>query len=132
MLAGPDGSHRRHGVNMVWRADRDGVDVASLFVEQLAKILVAPSLGKGPVATGRALIVHIAEGDDVATEPGERRDIAAPHASGADAGQVDGLRLLPPVSRPMGCKRDGRRTGGCTEHRPARDLLPRRAAWRRR
>src|SRR5262245_25348268 len=130
MLAGPDGSHRRHGLNMVWRADRYGVDVASVFVEQLAKILVAPGIGKGAVGAGRSRIVHIAEGDDVATELGERRNIAAAHASGAYASQVDALRLQRPVSDPMGCKRDGRRTGGCAEQGAARKLFNRRAAGR--
>ena len=46
VLAGANRGHRGHGVNVIGRADRDGVDVLRLLVEHLAKILVAPRLRK--------------------------------------------------------------------------------------
>ena len=38
-----------------------------------------------------ALVVHIAQGDDVDAEPCERGDVTAPHAAGTNPRQVDPL-----------------------------------------
>ena len=52
VLAGANGRHRCDGMNMIRRADGDGVDVLCLFVDELAKILVAAGLRKGLKAAG--------------------------------------------------------------------------------
>ena len=65
VLARADRRHRGDGVDVVGRADRDGVDVLRLLVEHLAEILVPPRLREGLERAGGALVVHVAEGDDV-------------------------------------------------------------------
>ena len=81
----------RAGMNVIGGTDRDRVDVLRCLVEHLAEVLVPPRLGERLVGAGGALVVHVAQGDDVGAEPGEGGDVAAPHAPGADARQVDAL-----------------------------------------
>ena len=91
VLAGADGRHRRDGVNVVGRADRDGVDVFGFLVDHLAEIFVAPRLGKCAERPGGALVVDVAQGDDVGSEPGHGGDVASAHAAGADSADIDSL-----------------------------------------
>ena len=85
VLARADRRHRRDGVDVVGRADRDGVDAARFLVEHLAEIFVAPRLGKGLKRAGCALVVDVAQGDDVGAQARDGGDVAAPHAAGADS-----------------------------------------------
>ena len=48
VLAGADRGQRGHGVDVVGRADGDGVDVLRFLVEHDAEILVAPGLREMP------------------------------------------------------------------------------------
>ena len=68
VLAGPDRRHRGDGVDVVGRADRDGVDVLGFLVEHLAEVLVSPRLREGLERAGRAVVVDVAQGDDVGAE----------------------------------------------------------------
>ena len=91
VLARADGRHRRDGVDVVGRADRDGIDVLRLFVEHPPKIFVAPRLGKGLKRTGRAFVVNVAQRDDIGPQTRDGGDVAAAHAAGADARDVHSL-----------------------------------------
>src|SRR5262249_29993908 len=91
VLASADGCQRGNGMDVVRCADRHGVDVLRLLVEHHAKVLVAPRSREGPIGASGPFVIHVAQGDDIGTKPGERGDVAAAHAAGADAGQVDPL-----------------------------------------
>src|SRR5262245_16005602 len=72
---------------------------ASMFFASFSSIsrksLYRRALGKAFERARRALLVHVAQGHDVAPQPADCGDVAAPHATGADATHVD------PVAR--GC-----------------------------
>jgi len=89
MLAGANGRHGRHGVNVIGRADRHRIDVPGLAIEHLTKILVPPRIGVRPKRPRGPLIIDIAQSDDIAPQPRQGRDVPAPHAARPDAGQVD-------------------------------------------
>ncbi len=107
VLAGADGGHGGHGMDVVGRADADRVDVIGLLVEHDAEVFVAPGLGEIVKRAGSPLFVDVAEGDDVGAVLGVGGDVAAAHAAGADAGQVDTLA--------------GRNEAGPAEHVPRHD-----------
>ena len=71
VLAGPDRRHRGDGVDVIGRADGHGVDLLGLLVEHHAEILVAARLGKGLKRAGGALVVDVAQGDDVGADPAD-------------------------------------------------------------
>ena len=91
VLAGADGRHRRDGVNVIGRADRDGVDLLRFLVDHLPEIFVAPRLGECVKRAGGALVVDVAQGDDVGSEPGDGGDVASSHAAGTDSADIDSL-----------------------------------------
>ena len=73
--------------------------VLGFLVEHLAKVFVAPRLGKCLERAGGALVVDVAQGDDVGAQPGDGGDVAAAHAAGADSGDVQlarSARRIPP------------------------------------
>ena len=100
MLARPNGGHRGEGMNMIGRADRDGIDVRRLLVEQAAKILVSPRLGKRAKRSGRPHVVNVAQRDDIGPIPRMRCNIAAPHAPGTDSGEIHRARSEQDTPRP--------------------------------
>jgi len=61
----------------------------ALLVEQLAKILVPARLGEVPERSGGAVLVHVAEGDDVRPQTGVGGDVSAAHPPGTNAREVD-------------------------------------------
>ena len=102
VLARADRGHRGDGVDVVGRADGDGVDVLGLLVEQLAEVLVAPGLGKGLEEPAARVVVDVAEGDDVRAVLGVGGDVAAAHAAGADPRDVDPLARRDDIPGPPG------------------------------
>jgi hypothetical protein len=88
MFAHPHRHGAGHGVRVVGRADRDGIDALAHLVEHLAIIVVPLGIG---IFLGRlveGLVVDVADGDHVARLAGVAR-VALALASHADAGEVD-------------------------------------------
>ncbi len=86
------------GVGVVGRADDDGVDVA-LLLQHLAEVGVALGVGEVLVGAGRALVVDVAQGDDV-LGAGDGPQVAAALAAGADDGDVEPVvGPRPPLGR---------------------------------
>ena len=89
MLAGGDGGHGGDGVGVVRGADGTAVEMLSLLVEHDAEVFVARRLGVGLEGRLGALVIDIAQADEVRAELGEGTDVAPTHAADPDAGEVD-------------------------------------------
>ena len=72
--------------------DRDGIDVVGFLIEHHAEVFVPARLGKGLERPGRALVVDVAERDDVGTQSAHGRNVAAAHSAGANAREVRSAR----------------------------------------
>ena len=124
-LARAEGGHRGDGVDVIRRADRNRVDVLRLLVEHFAKVLVAPRPGKGLEGAGGTVVIDIAKGDDIGAETGEGGDVAAAHAAGPDARQVDTFARrheTGPAEDVAGHDGDQGPGGGRGQERPPRAL----------
>ena len=85
MLASPDRIHRRDGVCVVGRADRDGIEPTVHLIQHLAKVLVRLGAGMRPTRLCHAAGIHVTQGHDIlAATP-----IDAGAASPADADDRD-------------------------------------------
>ncbi len=102
VLAHPHGQHAGRGVVMVGSRDDDRVDVLALF-EHLAVIFVLGNVRIFLVRFGRALVVGVAQCDDVLVRA--TGDINAAFSAGADRGDVE-LLVRRAAGRPNGRSRD--------------------------
>ena len=98
--------------------------VAGFLVEHLAEIFVSARLGKGLKRAGGALVVNVAEGDDVGAQARDGGDVAASHAAGADAGDVHSLARRDEARAAQDVAGDDHeaqsRAAGCGQERSAR------------
>src|SRR5689334_2572289 len=75
-------------MNVIRRADGDGVDALAHLVEQLAIIDELLGLGIEGRRLGQTLLIDVADGNDIAVPRG-LRGITAALAVDADAGETD-------------------------------------------
>jgi hypothetical protein len=88
VLAHLDRPEGRGSVNMIRRADGDGVDVLLFLLQQDAEIFVTSRVGKLLVSSRRPAVVDVAQGDDVGPVGGVLANVAASHSAGPDPGHV--------------------------------------------
>ena len=91
----PHGHHRGVAMGVIGGGDGHRVEAFCLLVEHHAEVAVEPGLGEGlsgvfPLPDA-AIVVDVAQGDDLAARPGGPRDLAGPFASDADAPDADAL-----------------------------------------
>ena len=91
VLTSADGRHCRDGMDVIGRANRNGIDVFRLFVEQEPKIFVSSRFGKGLKRTGRSFIVDVTQGDDIGPQACDGSDVAAAHTTGTDTCDIQSL-----------------------------------------
>jgi hypothetical protein len=65
VFARADGCHCGDCMYVVWRADRNGIDVLRLFIEQEPKILRSPRAGKSLKRAGGSFVVNVTQGHDI-------------------------------------------------------------------
>ena len=120
VLAQLHGGHRGHGMDVVGRADGDGVDVL-LLLQHDPEIRVPLGLGKLLEGASRPVLVDVAKGHDVGTVLGRPGNVAGTLASRPDAGDVDTFVGTPHA---FGNKLKGKcRGSGRPEEAPARIVV---------
>ncbi len=111
----------RHAVMMVRRGNGHRVDVLAHFVQHLAVIVELLELGKLVARTAwpsppTVMLVHVADGDDIAAAIRGVAAVAVPFAADADAGDVDaviGPQHAPDIREGEGGGARGQQWCGC-------------------
>ena len=121
VLAHLHGHETGDRVDMIRGGDDDRIDLLAHFFEHLAEISIGLRAGKGflvGLGVGRgprvqSVLIHVAKGDDVASELGRLIGVTAAFAAGPDDGDVEArVEILPAEERGRSAEDDTRGQGG--------------------